>query len=152
MPVTTDGTTNTRGSVFAIFDEEGTCVAEWSQGEKTGLGACFGSFIVTPNNDYSVNIYHFVPGTVAEKFTFAVQSTGVADVEIDGSGMTVSCDGNILRVLGVDAKNVSIHNANGALVANAKSNVVDVKGLNGVYVVTATDAAGVAHTAKVVIR
>ena len=152
MPVTTDGTTNTRGSAFAIYDEEGTCVATWTEGEKTGLGACFGSFIAVPINKSAVYIYHFVPGTVAEKFTFAVQSTGVADVEIDGSGMTVSCDGNILRVLGVDAKNVSIHNANGALVANAKSNVVDVKGLNGVYVVTATDAAGVAHTAKVVIR
>ena len=66
--------------------------------------------------------------------------------------MTVSCDGNTLRVAGIDAKNVSIYNANGSLVANAKSNVVNVKGLNGVYVVTATDAAGVAHTTKVVIR
>ena len=81
MPLTTDGTTGTRGSVFAIFDEEGTCVAEWSQGEKTGLGAAMGSFIVVPNNEYSVNIYHFVPGTVAEKFTFAVTPTGVENVE-----------------------------------------------------------------------
>ena len=152
MPLTTDGTSNTRGSIFAIFDEEGTCVAEWSQGEKTGLGACFGSFIVVPNNDYSVNIYHFVPGTVAEKFTYAVQPTGVDGIAADGSAMTVSCDGNTLRVAGIDAKNVSIYNANGSLVANAKSNVVNVKGLNGVYVVTATDAAGVAHTTKVVIR
>ena len=153
MPLTTDGTTGTRGSVFAIFDEEGTCVAEWSQGEKTGLGACFGSFIVVPNNDYSVNIYHFVPGTVAEKFTFAVQTTGVEGVAIaDDSAMTVSCDGNILRIAGVDVKNVSIYDVNGALVANAKSNVVNVKGLNGVYVVTATDIDGIAHTAKVVIR
>ncbi len=152
MPTTTDGTTGTRGSVFAIFDEEGTCVAEWSQGEKTGLGACMGSFIVVPNNDYSVSIYHFVPGTVAEKFTYAVKSTGVETLENDGSAMTISCDGNTLRVAGIDAKNVSIYNVNGSLVANAKSNVVNVKNLNGVYVVNATDAAGVAHTAKVVIR
>ena len=152
MPLTTDGTTGTRGSVFAIFDEDGTCVAEWSQGEKTGLGACMGSFIVVPNNEYSVNIYHFVPGTVAEKFTYAVQPTGVEAVVSNDSAMSVSCDGNTLRVSGINAKTVLIHNVNGALVANAKSNVVNVKGFNGVYIVTATDAAGVAYTAKVVIR
>ncbi|MBO5249833.1 MAG: hypothetical protein J6B15_03705, partial [Muribaculaceae bacterium] len=56
-----------------------------SEGEKTGLGACFGSFVVVPNNDYSVYIYHFVPGTVAEKFTFAVEPklpTAVEGIEI----------------------------------------------------------------------
>ena len=152
MPVTTDGQTGTRGSVFAIFDEEGTCVAEWSQGEKTGLGAAMGSFIVVPNNDYSVNIYHFVPGTVAEKFTYAVQPTGVESIAADGTAMTVSCDGNTLLVAGINAKNVSVYNVNGSLVATAKSNVVNVKDLNGVYVVTATDVAGLSHTAKVVIR
>ncbi len=83
MPLTTDGTSATRGSVFGIFDEAGKCVAEWSEGEKTGLGAAVGSFIAVPNNNYSVFIYHFVPGTVAEKFTFAVepQSTGVEEIE-----------------------------------------------------------------------
>ncbi len=82
MPMTTDGTTNTRGSVFGIFDNEGNIVAAWSEGEKTALGAAMGSFIAVPNNDYSVFIYHFVPGTVAEKFTFAVepQSTGVENI------------------------------------------------------------------------
>ena len=83
MPLTTDGTTNTRGSVFGIFDEEGTEVAVWSEGEKTGLGAAMGSFIAVPNNDYSVYIYHFVPGTVAEKFTFAVTPSGVENIEAE---------------------------------------------------------------------
>ena len=79
MPVTTDGTTGTRGSNFAIFDEEGTCVATWTEGQKAGLGACMGSFIVVPNNDYSVYIYHYVPGTVAEKLCFAVEPKGGTD-------------------------------------------------------------------------
>ena len=85
MPMTSDGTTGTRGSIFGIYDNEGTLVACWSEGEKTGLGACFGSFVVVPNNDYSVYIYHFVPGTVAEKFTFAVEpkpTTAVEGIEI----------------------------------------------------------------------
>ena len=87
MPVTTDGTTGTRGSNFAIFDEEGTCVATWTEGQKAGLGAAMGSFIVVPNNDYSVYIYHFVPGTVAEKLCFAVQPkedvSGVEDIVVE---------------------------------------------------------------------
>ena len=81
MPMTSDGTTGTRGSIFGIYDNEGTLVACWSDGEKTGLGACFGSFVVVPNNDYSVYIYHFVPGTVAEKFTFAVEPKSTVAVE-----------------------------------------------------------------------
>ena len=85
MPVTTDGTTNTRGSAFAIFDEEGNAVATWTTGQKTGIGAAMGSIIAVPNNDYSVYIYHFVPGTVAEKLCFAVkpQVSSVEDLEIN---------------------------------------------------------------------
>ena len=85
MPMTSDGTTGTRGSIFGVYDEEGNLVACWSDGEKTGLGAAMGSFIAVPNNDYSVFIYHFVPGTVAEKFTFAVEPqsdpSGVENIE-----------------------------------------------------------------------
>ncbi len=87
MPVTTDGTTGTRGSNIAIYDEEGTCVATWTEGQKAGLGACMGSIIAVPNNDYSVYIYHYVPGTVAEKLCFAVtpkeDSSGVENIVVE---------------------------------------------------------------------
>ena len=85
MPVTTDGTTGTRGSNFAIYDEEGTCVATWTEGQKAGLSACMGSIIAVPNNDYSVYIYHYVPGTVAEKLCFAVEpkQSGVKDIVVE---------------------------------------------------------------------
>ena len=90
MPVTTDGTTGTRGSNFAIYDEEGTCVATWTEGQKAGLGACMGSFIVVPNNDYSVYIYHYVPGTVAEKLIFAVDNTSAVEgIEIEDANAPV---------------------------------------------------------------
>ena len=90
MPVTTDGTTGTRGSNFAIFDEEGTAVATWTEGQKAGLGAAMGSFIVVPNDDVSVYIYHFVPGTVAEKLLFAVASTsGVGSIEAENADAPV---------------------------------------------------------------
>ena len=85
MPMTTDGTTGTRGSNFAIFDQDGTCVATWTTGQKAGLGAAMGSFIVVPADDYSVFIYHFVPGTVAEKLRFAIQDvlSGIESVELE---------------------------------------------------------------------
>ena len=90
MPVTTDGTTGTRGSNFAIFDEEGTCVATWTEGQKAGLGAAMGSIIAVPNDDVSVYIYHFVPGTVAEKLIFAVDSTsGVENFETEDANAPV---------------------------------------------------------------
>ena len=91
MPVTTDGTTGTRGSNFAIYDEEGTCVATWTEGQKTGLGAAMGSFIAVPNDDVSVYIYHFVPGTVAEKLIFAVdtKSSAVEGIEMEDANAPV---------------------------------------------------------------
>ena len=86
MPVTSDGTSANRGSSFAIYDEEGTCVATWTEGQKNALGAAMGSIIAVPNNDYSVYIYHYVPGTVAEKLIFAVEPqsdpTGVESIEV----------------------------------------------------------------------
>ena len=90
MPVTTDGTTGTRGSNFAIFDEEGTCVATWTEGQKAGLGAAMGSIIAVPNDDVSVYIYHFVPGTVAEKLIFAVDNTSAVEgIEIEDANAPV---------------------------------------------------------------
>ena len=90
MPLTTDGTTATRGSVFGVFDEDGTEVAVWSEGEKNNLGAAMGSFIAVPNDDVSVYIYHFVPGTVAEKFIFAVDTTsGVEGIEAENADAPV---------------------------------------------------------------
>lgn len=80
-------------------------------------------------------------------------SSGVENVSYaDGDAMSVTCDGSVLRVAGIDTKEVSLHTVSGSLAAKAKASVVNVSGLNGVYIVTAIDAAGIAHTAKIVIR
>jgi hypothetical protein len=82
MPLTTDGTTNTRGIAFAIFNQDGEIVAYHAENNKTGIGQGMGSFIAVPYTSTSVYIYHFVAGTVAEKFTFAVAGTsGVEAIE-----------------------------------------------------------------------
>lgn len=79
MPITTDGTTNTRGIAFAIFNQDGEIVAYHTENNKTGIGQGMGSFIAVPYTSNSVYIYHFVAGTVAEKFTYAVE--GVSGIE-----------------------------------------------------------------------
>ena len=81
MPITLDGTTNTRSTAFAIFDEEGNIVAYHADNAKSGIGQGFGSFIAVPYTSCSVYIYHFVAGSVAEKFTFAVESQGTSSVD-----------------------------------------------------------------------
>ena len=107
MPMTSDGTTGTRGSIFGIYDEEGKLVACWSDGEKTGLGAAMGSFIAVPNTENSVHIYHFVPGTVAEKFLFAVEMTGVENIETEIVDENVDAPARYFNLQGVEVANPS---------------------------------------------
>ena len=157
MPMTTDGTTNTRGSVFGIFDNDGNIVAAWSEGEKTGLGGAMGSFIAVPNNDYSVFIYHFVPGTVAEKFTFAVtpQTTGVGEIidSVEAAEAVIVVEASTVKVLGVDAAMIQLYSMSGACVgAVNNSNELDASGLAGLYVAVVKDVNGVVRAQKVVIR
>ncbi|MBQ3606291.1 MAG: N-acetylmuramoyl-L-alanine amidase [Muribaculaceae bacterium] len=107
MPMTSDGTTGTRGSIFGIYDGEGALVACWSDGEKTGLGAAMGSFIAVPNTENSVHIYHFVPGTVAEKFLFAVEMTGVENIETEIVDENVDAPARYFNLQGVEVANPS---------------------------------------------
>ena len=77
MPITTDGTTGTRGTAFAIYDQDGNVVAYHAENLKTGVGQGMGSFIAVPYTSSSVEIYHFIAGTIAEKFTFGVENKNV---------------------------------------------------------------------------
>ena len=85
MPVNVDGTTESRGTHFAIYDQDGNVAASWVTGQKSGLGAIMGSFVAVPADDFSVYIYHFVPGVVAEKLRFAIQDvlSGIESVELE---------------------------------------------------------------------
>lgn len=84
MPLSTNGNVNGSGrsTYFAIYNEDGNVVATWTKGQKEEIGAAMGSIIAIPNDEHSVFIYHFVPGTVAEKLCFATQDivTGIADI------------------------------------------------------------------------
>ena len=81
MPLSTDGTTTNRSTAWAIFNQDGEIEAYAAENIKTGIGQGFGSIIAVPINDYSVAIYHFVAGCVAEKYTFAVEPKSTVAVE-----------------------------------------------------------------------
>ena len=93
MPITTDGTINTRGSYFGIFDQDGNIVATWIDGQRVATESLqiYGSFIVEPADEKSVFIYHYLSGVVAEKLRFAI-----SDV-MNGVPVTpeISCDSNV---------------------------------------------------------
>ena len=90
LPLTTDGSTNTRSNAFAIFDGNGSIKAYHAEDLKTGVVQGFGSFIAVPRDENSVFIYQFLAGTVARKFIYNNgKSTGVEEIET-----TTATDGN----------------------------------------------------------
>ncbi|MBQ8395928.1 MAG: hypothetical protein IJX54_02900, partial [Oscillospiraceae bacterium] len=72
LPLSSDGTTNGRGTHFGVFDQDKNLVAEYNEYSKTALGQAFGSFFVVPNDDYSVYIYRWIAGNVAAKYKFTL--------------------------------------------------------------------------------
>ena len=81
VPMSSEGAT--RSNIIGIYDELGQLCATYGPEElQTGMGQ-MGSIIVETCDDYSVNIYRFIPGTVAYKCNFYDVASGVEKVEIE---------------------------------------------------------------------
>ena len=73
IPMTTDGTTNGRGSNWGIYRaSDQKLVATWEENPQAGKGQAFGGFCVKPNDETSVYIAHFIAGTVVGNYLFTV--------------------------------------------------------------------------------
>ena len=73
VPMTTDGTTGGRSSNWGIYRaSDQKLVATWEENPQAGKGQGMGGFYVEEVNETSVNIYHFLAGTVAGCYTFTV--------------------------------------------------------------------------------
>ena len=73
VPMTTDGTTNGRGSNWGIFRaSDQKLVAAWEENPQAGKGQGMGGFYVKPNDETSVYISHFLAGTVVGNYLFTV--------------------------------------------------------------------------------
>ena len=85
IPLSSDGTTNGRSSAFGIYDEDGNLVGYNVTAAKTGIGQGMGSIIAVPRDEHAVNIYHFVAGTVAEKYLFRISGNATGTEKIENS-------------------------------------------------------------------
>ncbi len=85
VPLTTDGSSNTRGTVFGIFDKDGNIVTHIPASENI-IGGTMQSFSVEKKNKNSVYIYQWLPGKIAAKYKFSVpaQSSSVENLEVVG--------------------------------------------------------------------
>ena len=73
VPMTTDGTTNGRGSNWGIFRaSDQKLVAAWEENPQVGKGQGMGGFYVKPNDETSVYISHFLAATVVGNYLFTV--------------------------------------------------------------------------------
>lgn len=73
LPMTTDGTTNGRGSNWGIYRaSDQKLVATWEENPQVGKGQAFGGFYVKPNDETSVYISHFIAATVVGNYLFTV--------------------------------------------------------------------------------
>ena len=73
VPMTTDGTTNGRGSNWGIYRaSDQKLVATWEENPQAGKGQGMGGFYVKPNDETSVYISHFLAATVVGNYLFTV--------------------------------------------------------------------------------
>lgn len=106
--------------------------------------------------DYEAKLYQYVPGQLAAQYTFKLDTTtGIEDVAVEsGEDVSIYVNGDILTVAGMIPASVDVYSATGAIVAQGKATqIINVSTLpTGIYVVKATDEAGVTKTAKVSIN
>lgn len=71
VPMSLDGLV--RSAAIGVYDETGKLHAVYSpEGIATGMGQ-MGSIVVAPINEEAVEIYRFIPGVIAAKYTFALE-------------------------------------------------------------------------------
>ena len=78
VPMSLDG--SSRSCAIGIYDETGKLRGTYNPNDKTGFGQ-MGSIVVESDGEYAVNIYRFIPGTIAYKLNFYDIGTLVEDIE-----------------------------------------------------------------------
>ena len=108
--------------------------------------------MVNLKDEWTAEIYQYVPGSIAAKYTFAAirEIDAVEDVEVS-QGVIVN-NGTELVLEGVDAVNFAVYSITGGLVRNSDNNTIDIEGLKGVHIAVAIDANGNTYTLKFIAR
>ena len=108
--------------------------------------------MVNIKDEWTAEIYQYVPGSIAAKYTFAAIREIDAVEEVEAQQGLIVNNGTELVLEGVDAASFAVYSVTGGLVRNSDSNVVDIEGLKGVHIAVAIDAAGNTYTLKFIAR
>lgn len=108
--------------------------------------------MVNIKDEWTAEIYQYVPGSIAAKYTFAAIREIDAVEEVEAQQGLIVNNGTELVLEGVDAASFAVYSVTGGLVRNSNSNVVDIEGLKGVHIAVAIDAAGNTYTLKFIAR
>lgn len=140
---------------FQIVDVTNNTIVATHDAQFTTAAAAPNPNCITAEivDTYEAKLYQYVPGQIAAQYTFSLRTSGIEDVTIDNeANMSVTFNGDILNIVGIDAASTALYSINGAMVAYDTDNTLNVSGLNGVYIVVAKTADGTPHTAKVIIK
>lgn len=78
VPMSLEG--SSRSCAIGIYDETGKLRGTYTPNDNDGFGQ-MGSIVVESDGEYAVNIYRFIPGTIAYKLNFYDIGTLVEDIE-----------------------------------------------------------------------
>ena len=140
---------------FQIVDVTNNTIVATHDAQFTTAAAAPNPNCITAEivDTYEAKLYQYVPGQIAAQYTFSLRTSGIENVTIGNeANMSVTFNGDILNIVGIDAASTALYSINGAMVAYDTDNTLNVSGLNGVYIVVAKTADGTPHTAKVIIK
>lgn len=140
---------------FQIVDVTNNTIVATHDAQFTTAAAAPNPNCITAEivDTYEAKLYQYVPGQIAAQYTFSLRTSGIEDVTIDNeANMSVTFNGDILNIVGIDAASTALYSINGAMVVYDTDNTLNVSGLKGVYIVVAKTADGTPHTAKVIIK
>ena len=126
-----------------------THTAEISKAAASPNANCI---MVNIKDEWTAEIYQYVPGSIAAKYTFAAIREIDAVEEVEAQQGLIVNNGTELVLEGVDAASFAVYSVTGGLVRNSDNNTIDIEGLKGVHIAVAIDANGNTYTLKFIAR
>ena len=115
VPMSLEG--SSRSCAIGIYDETGKLRGTYTPNDNAGFGQ-MGSIVVESDGKYAVNIYRFIPGTIAYKLNFYDIETGIESIEredkeavyynLQGEKIAKPANGMFIKVQGGKASKVLV--------------------------------------------
>ena len=123
--------------------------AEISTAAASPNGNCI---LVDFVDEYTVNIFQYVPASIAAKYTFSAIRQIDAVEGIDAPQAAIVNNGTELVLEGAEAARFAVYSVTGAMVRTSSDNAISIEGLKGVHIAVAVDINGNTYTKKFIAR